>query len=574
MKKEILDFIHMEKLSPFERERQRNLQSVSAYKTSHARAVHTKLMQKIGNGFLFDDTHEVFGAFGFTSKKEDIIRRQEFFKSLKKNDFSFLKNIKKNKQKWNAPYGIIVATANENTFISLKNMGCPSKLIISESDINSLEQYDVVQVIDSDEYSRFLEQLPNVVFADSIDDVYLERYLMMLSEWKDVIEIMRSVDGLPEELVEQINDVASMLDMLNNAKKSGINREDIESSLIKINAEISESLKKMTLSGEALIGLMSKGSLPSEISNIINQAISKSGIPSLIFNKTLPVSIDEEEAGGVLKKNEATQFTKIVSNLQKNSKKLIGIPQKLEKIERYIIFVDFISGISKYIEDKMEYPEVSDRVSITYAKNMFIPNAQPVSFWLDDNDKCSILTGANSGGKTTLLEHIIQINSLFQMGLPIEGKVIFPIFSEIYYFAKTKGSANKGAFETLLSQMASISSGANTLILADEIEAVTEPGVAGKIIAATSEYFIKRDCFLVIATHLGQEIKPVLPYKARIDGIEAKGLDEKFELIIDHNPVIGRIAHSTPELIVEKLAKSRKEEYYRYLHEYINANKN
>ena len=143
------------------------------------------------------------------------------------------------------------------------------------------------------------------------------------------------------------------------------------------------------------------------------------------------------------------------------------------------------------------------------------------------------------------------------------------MFSEVYYFAKNKGSASKGAFETLLSQMSQIKTGEKTIILADEIEAVTEPGVAGKIISATADYFISKGCFLVIATHLGHEIKDSLPAFSRIDGIEAKGLDENNELIVDHNPVLGRLAHSTPELIVEKMAKMHGTEYFLNLWEKI-----
>ena len=99
------------------------------------------------------------------------------------------------------------------------------------------------------------------------------------------------------------------------------------------------------------------------------------------------------------------------------------------------------------------------------------------------------------------------------------------------------------------------------------MEAVTEPGVAGNIVCASAEYFISKECFMIIATHLGQEIIKNLPKNARIDGIEAKGLDENFNLIVDHNPVLGRLAHSTPELIVERMANSHDEEYFRYLYE-------
>ena len=184
-------------------------------------------------------------------------------------------------------------------------------------------------------------------------------------------------------------------------------------------------------------------------------------------------------------------------------------------------------------------------------------------------NKCSILTGANSGGKTTLLEHIIQLISYSYLGLPVRGDLKIPIFTDVYYFAKSKGSMSKGAFETLLTQLSEIKTGDNTLILADEIEAVTEPGVAGRMIAASAGYFIDKDCFLVFATHLGQEIKNYLPKYARIDGIEAKGLDEKNELIVDHNPILGKLASSTPELIVEKMSKSSDNEYFKFLYDYL-----
>ncbi|MBT7928656.1 hypothetical protein HN682_01885, partial [Candidatus Peregrinibacteria bacterium] len=163
--------------------------------------------------------------------------------------------------------------------------------------------------------------------------------------------------------------------------------------------------------------------------------------------------------------------------------------------------------------------------------------------------------------------------TLFRMGLPVDGEVHLPMFSDVYYFAKTKGSSSKGAFETLLTQMSGIAVDENksgrVLILADEIEAVTEPGVAGKIISATAEYFTKRGCFMILATHLGAEISKSLVEGMRIDGIEAKGLDEDFNLVVDHNPVMGRLASSTPELIVERMANAHKGEYFNFLFEQI-----
>jgi dsDNA-specific endonuclease/ATPase MutS2 len=64
---------------------------------------------------------------------------------------------------------------------------------------------------------------------------------------------------------------------------------------------------------------------------------------------------------------------------------------------------------------------------------------------------------------------------------------------------------------------------------------------------------------------MAREIKEVTETPVRIDGIEAQGLDENLELVVDRTPRFGYLARSTPELIVErltKLSKGKKREVY------------
>jgi dsDNA-specific endonuclease/ATPase MutS2 len=39
----------------------------------------------------------------------------------------------------------------------------------------------------------------------------------------------------------------------------------------------------------------------------------------------------------------------------------------------------------------------------------------------------------------------------------------------------------------------------------------------------------------------------------RVDGIEAKGLDEQYNLIVDRTPKMNCLARSTPELILKRI---------------------
>ena len=573
MEKKVIEFIRENNLSPFNQSKTAvKSGGIEIYKTKDAKIIHNKVLSSLSSDFHFSDTSNLFNFFSFTSDSSEIKKRQEFFSGIDKVvEGGFLSKITAPKQWWKPKYGIIAVTEDEKTFNELQKLGCPVKYIINEMDLDSMEDYDIVQVIDCENFSRAFENLPQSVFIDDVDDVYLERYVQLLSAWKNNIEVLKenNVDGRIGEIVSVLSELFPLMD---DGKKERIKKEDVENAARLINSAVSEELKKLTISGDALFKMLSRSSLPDEMMEIVKKAVNASGFSSELFIRGIPVEIDETELDKLIKKQNASEHTTIAEKIKKRAGELRKVPSLLSELSDLLLYFDFTSGLSKYVSGK-NFPGNAEDFVIVESKNLFIDKAQAISFNLDGNNRCSILTGANSGGKTTLLEHIIQLISLYQLGLPVSGKVKIPGFSEIYYFAKNKGSQNKGAFETLLTQMSKIKPGKQTLILADEIESVTEPGVAGAIVSASADFFIKQGCFMVVATHLGKEIEKKLPQYARVDGIEAKGLDEFYELIVDHNPVLGRLANSTPELIVEKMANSFKTDYFNHLYQFLKNNK-
>jgi len=205
------------------------------------------------------------------------------------------------------------------------------------------------------------------------------------------------------------------------------------------------------------------------------------------------------------------------------------------------------------------------------------PGAQPVSYsigctsYRPEGTGCEriiILTGANSGGKTTLLRLIAETVLLGQTGLPVpaERAWIGP-YDKLYFISKPTGMLSAGALETLLKRLAEIvaeSERRRVLVLVDELEAVTEANAAARIVAAFAEELAARPgATAVIVTHMAEEIMRLVSQDARkvmrIDGIEAKGLDENYNLIVDRTPRYRYLARSTPELVVRKLsAKARR----------------
>ncbi len=60
------------------------------------------------------------------------------------------------------------------------------------------------------------------------------------------------------------------------------------------------------------------------------------------------------------------------------------------------------------------------------------------------------------------------------------------------------------------------------------------------------------------------EIQAEAAFDIGVDGIEATGIEDG-ELLVDRSPVKDHLARSTPELIVEQLARESETAFYRRL---------
>jgi dsDNA-specific endonuclease/ATPase MutS2 len=170
-----------------------------------------------------------------------------------------------------------------------------------------------------------------------------------------------------------------------------------------------------------------------------------------------------------------------------------------------------------------------------------------------------LLSGVNSGGKTSTLDLLALVAVLAHAGLPVpaERARVAPI-DELHYHAKTQGTLDAGAFEATLRSFADLVTGlgaddTEALVLVDELESITEPGAAATIIAGILEELDARGATALFVSHLAGDVRVAAETDLAVDGIQAEGLEDG-ELVVDRSPVPGTLARSTPELIVEKLA--------------------
>ncbi|ELY58870.1 DNA mismatch repair protein MutS [Natronococcus amylolyticus DSM 10524] len=172
----------------------------------------------------------------------------------------------------------------------------------------------------------------------------------------------------------------------------------------------------------------------------------------------------------------------------------------------------------------------------------------------------ALLSGVNSGGKTSTLDLVASVVVLAHMGLPVPAEhARVQRFDDLHYHAKTQGTLDAGAFESTVREFAELAqSGEGSLVLVDELESITEPGASAKIIAGILEALSGNGATAVFVSHLADEIREMAGFDVTVDGIEAVGLVDG-ELEVNRSPVKNRLARSTPELIVEKLAEESTE---------------
>lgn len=259
--------------------------------------------------------------------------------------------------------------------------------------------------------------------------------------------------------------------------------------------------------------------------------------------------------------------------------------EPVERLVREVLDFDLGFSIACFsAKFKLKLPELIPEAGIGFkaGENLFLKarhgKIDPVSYSIGKNsfsparleNRVVLLSGVNSGGKTSLLELLAQCVILGYMGFPVPAKdlELGPV-EEFYYFGKSKGTLDAGAFETTLIQFSVLSEASGKLVLADELESITEPGASARIIAGILEYLSGNEQSLgVFVSHLSELILENTEVEVRVDGIEAEGLDSNLELIVNRNPVYNRVARSTPELIVERLLRKtagREREFYTHL---------
>jgi len=479
---------------------------------------------------------------------------------------------------------LTIAVANEEEkLLFLRRYGSHVRIEVAESDAKVRELMAkephilTTRNMQADRGVTKIAQTSSAVEVcpQAVINYYAERG-PVLNSFQRLVELLGEFPLLVE-LKSELEPVRATMSLLAQLHKVPVSLED---QLLEVEEEVNDEIKRLrSRSGGAdelkrfiedrLLELENRLNLDSDEAELLREAAYEvQSIPFAFASsriRLLRTRLDRRRA-----QERYIGLRNLAQRMEENR-------TRVDYAVRRVFELDAFQSIARFAEDyELSIPQLNSGSGIGFeaGRNLFLVQDQlrgsgevePVSYSIGEvriklfgaeTQQLVLLTGANSGGKTTLLETLATVHVLALLGLPVPANRADVPFVPLYLFRR-RTARKVGSLEYAIRVLRPVMSRHKPkLLFMDEFEALTEPGALGRIIASLLNDLPKGSLTLFV-THLAREILPYLRTPVRVDGIEAKGIDEKGNLIVDRQPVFIHLGTSTPELIISKLAKKTK----------------
>lgn len=557
-------------------------------KTGRALQLYEEILEKIlsyahsshaKNKILFlsplQDPEKIKSSIDFVMNAKESVSKLpiKHVRSLL-NNLSFPQEVKPN---YDPSVAILVESSDDYAY--LIDLGLNRHFpIITAQEAEEIQEYEfVIYVYSHGELALDDEGNVIMVSRDSeILEIVPESVLNYFTHNKSILsQVLELRNLLQKETV--LDETITILNELEDLKYKEVDFDKVVNSAKKsADEEIKSSVKNVDLKGDEVLALLNQG-MTDKIKKIFDEVISKAradiktetGTEFDPFLRTYPLEVDYAELERIKKRELSRKQIEIFDKKVKAAKRLSQIRKQVDDEIKEALEFDYQFALGCFAHYyQLNAPEIGEDFQLEGALHLNLAhrsedsaleennndndNIQRVNYSLSYPENVALLTGANSGGKTTLLETLAQISIMTHMGLPVcAEKAQVKLLDEVYFFSKQR-SLDAGAFESFLRTfMPIVTTKKQKMILLDELEAITELEAAVKIISSFIELINDSNSFAVIVTHMAREIIKYSP--VRVDGIEAKGLDDNYNLLVDRTPKMNYLARSTPELILKMI---------------------
>ena len=332
-----------------------------------------------------------------------------------------LKEVEKAKPEYDPSKVILVESAEDNSYLT--DLGLNQYYpIITATDSPLLQEemmnYDLVFYVYSQGMLDF-EGMPNVIMC-SIDDkdyeIVPEKIINFFIQNKELFSRVHEIQKIRNK-DSILGEIMPIIDELNIIDKREVDIEELVFSLKdEMDTELEKSIKQVDLEGDEILNLLNNN-FPPKISKIFDEIISKrkdiikdkTGMSFDPYLRTYPIQIDEREIQRVTLEQSSKKENDIFDIKKNAAIELNSIKQKaIAEVEDAIRFdYEFSLGSFAY-EYGLCRPEFGEEIKLKGALHLELAlkkdkeHIQKVDYQLTKDENVALLTGANSGGKTTL----------------------------------------------------------------------------------------------------------------------------------------------------------------------------
>ncbi|WP_456451061.1 endonuclease MutS2, partial [Palaeococcus sp. (in: euryarchaeotes)] len=405
---------------------------------SEAKRIYNQITGEIKKRIILKESLAYLEHFSPTNDKGEILKRQAYLKE----------NLK------------LVKPEMRNLLLKIKpirfrkNFLYDRLLVVDESELEKAQALGVCEV--STEPLEGYDLILSTIDVDlSVGDIAPELYIMPLWENRETLEALARIGELTGEgsVAGEILEGLKELDEV--MKRKGL-IEDLDELVAyeekRLNEKIAEKLEKfsLTLSGKELLEFLNElksgnyeaifahfseveGDILSEINESEKKLSETLGFTVELFSREnlYPVEVSAEQIE--LLRHELEKELKVELYLKSREilEKVRPLLPKLKEELKRAYELEFLRAVKEFTEG-FTFPEIVEGgIAFINGKHLFIERPQPVSYVVGNvkltfdgtnGEKVLILTGANSGGKTSLLELISQIIILAHMGFPVNAE--------------------------------------------------------------------------------------------------------------------------------------------------------
>ncbi|MBN2663146.1 MAG: Smr/MutS family protein [Bacteroidales bacterium] len=195
-------------------------------------------------------------------------------------------------------------------------------------------------------------------------------------------------------------------------------------------------------------------------------------------------------------------------------------PYSEDLLQNYRILaeIDFIRAKAKLaidLECEMPIIEQTTNISLRYARHPLLLKSYkklnkkivPLDLELTDNERITLISGPNAGGKSIAIKTVGLLQYMVQCGflVPVKNTSKFGLFDQIFADIGDNQSIDNdlSTYSSHLFNMKNIIEKANdkTLVIIDEFGSGTDPAMGGPIAEAILEELLKTNAKAVINTH-------------------------------------------------------------------------